>query len=93
MQEKIKQELLKVQSYGQVADDTLPLTKSVTESAVNTASHETDNDISLTEKEMYDRSSVGDASFEDQKSTASLEAAVDFLVEKLVKIVRDGSYE
>jgi hypothetical protein len=93
LQEKIKQELLKVQSYGQVADDTLPLTKSVTESAVNTASHETDNDISLTEKEMYDRSSVGDASFEDQKSTASLEAAVDFLVEKLVKIVRDGSYE
>jgi hypothetical protein len=93
LQEKIKQELLKVQSYGQVADDTLPLTKSVTESAVNTAAHETDNDISLTEKEMYDRSSVGDASFEDQKSTASLEAAVDFLVEKLVKIVRDGSYE
>ncbi len=38
---------------------------------------------------------VGDISFEQDEpnSTASLEAAVDFLVEKLVKIVREGSFD
>ena len=100
--EIMKQEQLKTDFISEGNDETmnektLGMTKSLTESIVTEMTEQqTVADTTLTEKEIYDQSTVGDVSFDhhdEPPSTASLEAAVDFLVEKLVKIVRDGSFE